>query len=59
MVQRPAAFNIGAAENRLDPRQRLVPNQWMGVNGAPVTTMLNLHTKVDLCLGPWRPTVPR
>ena len=31
----PAAFNIGAAENRLDPRQRWYRNQWMGVNGHP------------------------
>ena len=44
----PAAFNIGAAgETDLTHVNAWYRNQWMGVNGAPVTTMLNLHTKVD------------
>ena len=48
----PAAFNIGAAgETDLTHVNAWYRNQWMGVNGAPVTTMLNLHTKVDFVPG--------
>ena len=48
----PAAFNIGAAgETDLTHVNAWYRNQWMGVNGAPVTTMLNLHTRVDFVPG--------
>jgi type IX secretion system PorP/SprF family membrane protein len=48
----PAAFNIGAAgESDLTHVNAWYRNQWMGVNGAPVTTMLNVHSNVDFIPG--------
>ena len=47
-----AAFNIGAAGNDdLTHVNIWYRDQWSGVNGAPVTTMLNAHTKVDFVPG--------
>ena len=47
-----AAFNIGAAgEDDLTHVNAWYRNQWMGVNGAPVTTMINAHTNVDFIPG--------
>ena len=47
-----AAFNIGAAGNDdLTHVNFWYRDQWSGVNGAPVTTMLNAHTKVDFVPG--------
>jgi type IX secretion system PorP/SprF family membrane protein len=47
-----AAFNIGAAgEDNLTHVNAWYRNQWMGVNGAPVTTMINVHSNVDFIPG--------
>lgn len=47
-----AAFNIGAAgEDDLTHVNAWYRNQWMGVNGAPVTTMINAHSNVDFIPG--------
>jgi type IX secretion system PorP/SprF family membrane protein len=47
-----AAFNIGAAgEDDLTHVNAWYRNQWSGVNGAPVTTMLNVHSNVDFIPG--------
>jgi type IX secretion system PorP/SprF family membrane protein len=47
-----AAFNIGAAgEDELTHVNAWYRNQWMGVNGAPVTTMINVHSNVDFIPG--------
>jgi len=47
-----AAFNIGAAgEGDLTHVNAWYRNQWMGVNGAPVTTMINVHSNVDFIPG--------
>ena len=47
-----AAFNIGAAGNDdLTHVNIWYRDQWSGVNGAPVTTMINAHTKVDFVPG--------
>lgn len=47
-----AAFNIGAAgEDNLTHVNAWYRDQWMGVNGAPVTTMINAHSNVDFIPG--------
>ena len=47
-----AAFNIGAAgEDDLTHANAWYRNQWVGVNGAPVTTMINVHSNVDFIPG--------
>jgi len=47
-----AAFNIGAAgEDDLTHVNAWYRNQWMGVNGAPVTTMINVNTKAGFIPG--------
>jgi type IX secretion system PorP/SprF family membrane protein len=47
-----AAFNIGAAgEDDLTHVNAWYRNQWMGVNGAPVTTMINVNSNVDFIPG--------
>ena len=47
-----AAFNIGAAgEDDLTHVNAWYRNQWMGVNGAPVTTMINVNSKLDFIPG--------
>ena len=47
-----AAFNIGAAgEDDLTHVNAWYRNQWMGVNGAPITTMINVNTKAGFIPG--------
>jgi type IX secretion system PorP/SprF family membrane protein len=47
-----AAFNIGAAgEDDLTHVNAWYRDQWMGVYGAPVTTMINVHSNVDFIPG--------
>ena len=47
-----AAFNIGAAgEDDLTHVNAWYRDQWMGVNGAPVTTMINVNTKAGFIPG--------
>ena len=47
-----AAFNIGAAgEDNLTHVNAWHRDQWGGVFGAPVTTMLNIHSNVDFIPG--------
>ena len=47
-----AAFNIGAAgEDNLTHANAWYRNQWVGVNDAPVTTMINIHSNVDFIPG--------
>ena len=47
-----SAFNIGAAgEDELTHVNAWYRDQWMGVNGAPVTTMINVNTKAGFIPG--------
>ncbi|MDG1674229.1 MAG: PorP/SprF family type IX secretion system membrane protein, partial [Flavobacteriales bacterium] len=47
-----AAFNIGAAgEDDLTHVNAWYRDQWMGVYGAPVTTMINVNSNVDFIPG--------